>query len=300
MLIRRIFINLILCIVLCIQSTVVTVCADENEIKEYSSETLEITKKVLNDLNMWFDYDETDSCITRAELLAIIVTKLNGVSETYVKDYYTHHVYADVPNSHWINPLLNYADMFLHDMVGTKCMGGDGNGNFRPDDYVSYQEFIKVIITYTMWSRYVTEQKLVYPDGYWTTSKLLGINPFGAEKMMLPIKESDAMVILYYALCKPSLSYMFSTNPYESTLSYKKERFVRGYAKRIDGDAIVIDGYTYYGKVDDENFVEGNVLCIYDDQECRKIVSCYPISSLDFDNPQPINEALLNWQYIVY
>ena len=61
----------------------------------------------------------------------------------------------------------------------------------------------------------------------------------------------------------------------------------------------MIDGVEYIGKVDNDDFREGLVICFYkwDDfnskeGDIKPIILCCPISSLDFDNQKPISDSI--------
>jgi hypothetical protein len=47
--------------------------------------------------------------------------------------------FVDVPETSWCTGYVNYA-------VANKIINGDGDGNFRPDDPVKYEEVIKVVV----------------------------------------------------------------------------------------------------------------------------------------------------------
>ncbi|MBQ8836914.1 MAG: S-layer homology domain-containing protein [Clostridia bacterium] len=75
--------------------------------------------------------------LTRAQFAALACKLLGKVDEATALAGKT--AFADVYESHWSTGYVNYA-------VANKIINGDGDGNFRPDDPVKYEEAIKVII----------------------------------------------------------------------------------------------------------------------------------------------------------
>lgn len=75
--------------------------------------------------------------ISRAEMAAIIV-RIYGL-ESSVEAQKGDTQFDDVPSSHWASGYINIAS-------GLGVINGDGDGKFRPDDKVSYNEAVKMLV----------------------------------------------------------------------------------------------------------------------------------------------------------
>ena len=75
--------------------------------------------------------------ITRAQVAALVCKMLGKVDEANALAGETN--FADVPSTNWSTGYVNYA-------VANGIIVGDGDGNFRPDDSVKYEEVVKVIV----------------------------------------------------------------------------------------------------------------------------------------------------------
>ena len=94
---------------------------------------------VLADLGIIKGYEDgtfgADKVITRAEVVAV-VNRLQGLSDA-AKAAGGATQYTDVPSTEW------YAgDVNLATQMG--IISGDGNGLFRPNDQVKYEEAVKM------------------------------------------------------------------------------------------------------------------------------------------------------------
>lgn len=78
-----------------------------------------------------------DKAITRAEAVAVVnrIQDLSGASA----GAQGASLYTDVAATHWA-----LGDINLATQMGT--VSGDGNGTFRPEDQVSYQEMVKMLV----------------------------------------------------------------------------------------------------------------------------------------------------------
>ena len=78
-----------------------------------------------------------DQSITRAQVAALVCKMLGKVDEATALAGKT--AFTDVPETSWCTGYVNYA-------VANGIINGDGDGRFRPDDYVKYEEVVKVIV----------------------------------------------------------------------------------------------------------------------------------------------------------
>lgn len=274
----------------------------------YSDEALNIAENSLMNIGISLKNDEFNKYITRAEVatwldeINAIIYKINlqDLNEELVYE----QIYTDVPVDYWAHQSICRARYILHYDVfnDVGLMMGDGNGYFRPDEYITYQEFAKVLVSMTGWGYYTERFTDGYPTGYYDTANKLGIYLPEKENMVYAISREDAIMMLYSALKAPIITFYMATGvlfKYSGeTLftSFSLQHSIyetRGYAKKLDDGRVLIEDATYYGQVDTENFDEGLVFCFYEEVNGRRnILSCYPISSLDFDNLNPISNEL--------
>ena len=78
-----------------------------------------------------------DESVTRAHLSALACKMLGKADEA--ESLAGETVFTDVNVDAWYTGYINYA-------VANGIIVGDGNGKFRPDDYVKYEEVVKVVV----------------------------------------------------------------------------------------------------------------------------------------------------------
>ena len=78
-----------------------------------------------------------DESVTRAHLSALVCKMLGKTDEALALAGKTE--FKDVGENVWYTGYINYA-------VANGIIVGDGDGNFRPDDYVKYEEVVKVVV----------------------------------------------------------------------------------------------------------------------------------------------------------
>lgn len=78
-----------------------------------------------------------DQTVTRAQIAALVCKMLGKADEATSLAGKT--AFVDVPETNWSTGYVNYA-------VANGIISGDGDGNFRPDDPVKYEEVVKVIV----------------------------------------------------------------------------------------------------------------------------------------------------------
>ena len=75
--------------------------------------------------------------VTRAQIAALACKMLGKVNEATALAGKT--AFTDVPETSWATGYVNYAH-------ANGIILGDGDGKFRPDDYIKYEEVVKVIV----------------------------------------------------------------------------------------------------------------------------------------------------------
>lgn len=97
--------------------------------------------EVLSELAILEGYEDgtfgASRTITRAEMAAIICRMLDKESEAGGREGQTR--FSDVSSNHWASGYINVAS-------SEKIIEGDGNGTFRPEDDVKYEEAIKMVV----------------------------------------------------------------------------------------------------------------------------------------------------------
>lgn len=111
----------------------------------FAKEKLEITASeavtVVTGFNIMSYYNDgtfrPDEMVTRAEMVAIICRLLNY--EKQAKSSVGKTLFKDVSEEHWASGYINVAESIF-------ITNGYGNGNFGPDDKVTYEQAVKMII----------------------------------------------------------------------------------------------------------------------------------------------------------
>lgn len=97
--------------------------------------------KILNKLGVLNGYPDgtyrAESFVTRAEMAAIVCRMID--KETMAEKSAGKTDFDDVPENHWASGYINIASK-------ENIIEGDGDGKFRPEDSVIYEEAIKMII----------------------------------------------------------------------------------------------------------------------------------------------------------
>ena len=112
---------------------------------------------ILKDLNIIVGDERgnlnLDKHITRAEFATIIIKMLNlsGIENSKTN-------FTDVPQEYWAVPYINTC-------VGLGIIHGNGDGTFSPENNVTYEQAVKMIMC-SLGYGIVAEQKGGYPSGY--------------------------------------------------------------------------------------------------------------------------------------
>lgn len=104
-----------------------------------------------------------NATITRAEM-ATIICRLMGVEDEIVTPH--RQTYDDVATNYW-------ASGYIAKATELGVFNGDGTGNFRPTDNVTYQEMIKMLVC-AMGYELEAQAAGSWPNGYLAVAKDLG------------------------------------------------------------------------------------------------------------------------------
>lgn len=107
------------------------------------------------------DFRPNDT-ITRAEVAAVVcrVQDLNGLSQATTP-------FTDVPSSHW-------ASGYVAQAAGQGIINGYGDGNFGPEDEVTYEQAVKMFVETLGYTPFVNVNG-GYPSGHLTAAQRYGI-----------------------------------------------------------------------------------------------------------------------------
>lgn len=130
-----------------------------------------------------------ENYITRAETAKLVCVALNADGNNL------YAYFSDVPYSHW-------ATGYVSRMVEWDFAEGYDDGTFRPENNISYNEFIKIFVHAVGYECYV-EGFGGYPDGYLKTAAKLGLTDGMVFEGNTYINRADAMTIMDRALDVP-------------------------------------------------------------------------------------------------
>ncbi len=137
-----------------------------------------------------------DDNLTRAEALKMICAACGAGDVDHVLAY---QIFPDVPVDHWAAKYIVVA----HD---ADIISGDENGSFNPEGLVTYQQFIKMLVS-TLGYNEEAAAYGGYPTGYMVYAHALNLidNPsvWLGKDTKKPITRNAAMQLLYKALDVP-------------------------------------------------------------------------------------------------
>lgn len=106
---------------------------------------------------------QPDKTVSRAEM-ATVLCKMMGEDQDLKQD---GSVFSDVPTTHWANGYVVKA-------ASLGYLAGYGNGKFGPDDTVTYEQAVTMIVNATG-GRNLASQYGGYPDGYVSLAEEYGL-----------------------------------------------------------------------------------------------------------------------------
>ncbi len=155
---------------------------------------------VLSDLGIILGYEDgtfgPDKVITRAEVVAV-VNRLQGLSDA-AKAAGGTTAYTDVAADAW------YAgDVNLATQMG--IISGDGNGLFRPEDQVKYEEAVKMMVAACGYTQQYALSRGGWPTGYLVIATEQGITKGMSESAGAPAYRGIVAKLAYQALTAPMM-----------------------------------------------------------------------------------------------
>ncbi len=179
--------------------------ADCVNTKYYESTTL------LKNINLVSGYTKfefkPENNITRAEFSKLIATTLNMHSTSFAKQ-----IFADLPSGHWAN-----SDVAT--LYGLGIIKGDENGFFYPENTITYQEALKILVA-TLGYTISAEESGGYPVGYNIIANRLNITNNIDLKYEDTINRGTASILLFNILDTEVIS--------QTTFGNKNNRYQKG------------------------------------------------------------------------
>lgn len=187
---KRIFSVLLTFIMLVSVFAICTFAASFKDITGYEYYAESATALV--DMGILNGYEDgtfrADKPITRAEM-ATIVCRVLGQKSLAVSST----KFSDTTESHWASGYVNFA-------ANNGIIGGDGNGNFRPQDNVKYEEAIKMTVCTIDFDRCLMTNTLDWSRPYIEIAKSNGItNGLLGTKGSFATR-GDVAVMIYNAI----------------------------------------------------------------------------------------------------
>lgn len=136
-----------------------------------------------------------DKAITRAEAVAI-VNRIQNLSAA-ATGAAGASLYTDVAADHWA-----LGDINLATQMGT--VSGDGNGMFRPEDQVSYQEMVKMLVV-ALGYQPAAADKGGWPTGYLVVASQYGVLDDTTNGGAAPATRGVVAQLTFNALTAPMM-----------------------------------------------------------------------------------------------
>ena len=137
---------------------------------------------------------DANATMTRAEMAKVVV-KLRGLKILEHEETKADTVFDDVKAEH---PLSNY----ISRAEEMKIITGNGDGTFAPNEPVTYEQAIKMIV-FTLGYEPKAASRGGYPTGYITVAMELDLTKGITAKINEPIKIKDIQKIVDKALVTP-------------------------------------------------------------------------------------------------
>lgn len=261
----------------CLPVLATDIAAEDVVLIEESAPELQHTRArdMLNVLGILSDADvsefDENINITRAEFVTYVMKMLGytdslTVTEDEVK-------FSDIPYIYWATPYIVYAS-------NLGLVSGYENGEFGPEDWLTYEQALKIVISAIGYNGYNTDFSN-FPNSYIILANSLKLLKNVDGKVDTPITKGSAIELIYNALFagkvqqrsfgKPSEYFVDDTTVMEYHLNIKKitgvwnadeDRTMKGvmFAQK---DTIEISNVPYYvnDNAIDRDLIFSNVVC---------------------------------------
>lgn len=161
-----------------------------------------------------------EKSITRAEMAAIVCRIID--KETDAKKAKGETIFDDVASDYWASGYINIA-------VNEGIINGDGNGKFRPEDEVKYEEAIKMIVCALGYADNIETAPADWSKAYLDIADDKGITSDLKIKKGEPATRGDIAVMSYNGLATESENSKIPATPVASVKAgeYKETQKVK-------------------------------------------------------------------------
>lgn len=198
-----------------------------------------------------------DDAILRSEMSKVAVYSIG--LEDIVKSSNGSTKFPDVPADHWATGAINVADQ-------QKLVIGDTEGTFRPDDNVTFEEAVTIIVR-ALGYEPAAQDKGGYPTGYMSIASqkqlLKGIDAVAAD----PAKRGDIAQLVFNALTVNMMEQVgygssVSYEEVDKTLLYDRLNVEKAYGQITATDETSLSGGSTTGdnkiQIGDNQYLEGD------------------------------------------
>lgn len=172
--------------------------------------------QVLTDLGIIKGYEDgsfrPDDVITRAEVVAII-NRVQGLSDA-AKAASGVSIYSDVKATDWFA-----GDVNLATQMGV--ISGDGDGTFRPNDQVKYEEAVKMVVAALGYNKEYVMKQGGWPTGYLVIATQAEVTKGLSVTAGEPAYRGVVAKLVYQALTAPMM--VLSTYDDDGKATYKAD-----------------------------------------------------------------------------
>ena len=156
-----------------------------------------------------------DKYITRAEMATMICRMLGQKSIAK-----TTTSFSDVKREHWASGFVKYA-------ADNGIINGDGDGKFRPEDYVKYEEAIKLAVCAIDYDRCLMPSALDWSAPYIEIAKANGITNNLKGRKGSYVTRGDVAVMVYNALNVQSSTTLSVPSIIQASTSIADAQFIK-------------------------------------------------------------------------
>ena len=126
-----------------------------------------------------------DKAVSRAEMATVICRMLGETESSTAND----STFADVPAGHWASGYISQA-------ASLGIVNGYGNGNFGPEDTVTYEQAVTMIVR-TLGYENEAGSAGGYPDGYVSIAQSIGLLDGVNAQKGTPLDRKGVAIIVY-------------------------------------------------------------------------------------------------------
>lgn len=176
---------------------------------------------VLSDLGIIKGYEDgsfkPNNSITRAEVVAII-NRMQGLEDA-AKATSNVSIYSDVKTTDWFA-----GDVNLATQMGV--ISGDGDGTFRPNDQVKYEEAVKMVVAALGYNQDYVLRRGGWPTGYLVIATENEVSKGLSISAGTPASRGVVAKLVYNALTAPTFSFKEYSTSGEAVYEVNKSKII--------------------------------------------------------------------------